>query len=195
MFSRTRTRVAAVAATSVLALGASAIGAGAANAVTNDHAVDGNDVSVTFALESGELAGNCYAALVPTAIAPQFLEVISGGLDAGKALALFTRDDVTTLNSDLTGLPTIALTALVRPSASMSAKDVPSNVYTLATYCLGDGSPGVNPGVVIGNPIEAGLGSIQAGSSGENLAAASASLPMLLGLLSGGGLGELAGGS
>lgn len=189
MFSRIRTRVAAVAATSALVLGASALGAGAAGAVTNESAVDANDVSVTFKLESGEILGNCYAALVPTAIAPQFLALISGPIDVRTATALFTRDDVVTLNSDITGLPTVALGVALHPSASMSAKDVPSNVYTLATYCLGDSAPGVNPAVIVGDPIEAGLGSIQAGSSGENLAAASASLPTLIGLLAGGGIG------
>lgn len=188
MFSRFRTRVAAVAATSALALGASALGAGAANAVTNESAVDGNDVSVTFTLESGELGANCYAALVPTAIAPQFLGLITGPINEDTAVDLFTRDDVVTLNSDLTDLPTILLTDILRESGTMSAEDVPSNVYTLATYCLGDSSPGVNPAVIVGDPIEAGLGSIEAGSSEENLAAASASLPTLLTLLSGGGI-------
>ena len=189
MFSRIRTRVAAVAATSALALGASALGAGAAHAVTNESAVDDNKVSVTFSLEQGEALTSCLAALVPTAIAPQFLGLITGPLDLDTARELFTRDDVTTLRTGgLIPSPLAVLAPIVTPSVTLSADDVPSNVYTLATYCVGDEAPGINPAVVVGDPVEAVMGSVEAGSSGENLAAASASLPTLLGLLAGGGV-------
>lgn len=186
MLSSFRSRAAAVAAASTLTLGAGLAVPAAANAVTNNSAVDGTKVSVTFSLEQGEIVGNCYAALAPTAIAPQFIEQVTGGLDFAAAYALFTRDDVTTLKTG--GLPTAVLGTVLSPSVTLSASDIPPNVYSLVTYCVGDTAPGVDPTVVVGNPADAVLGSIQAGSSQENLAAASASLPTIAALLAGDGI-------
>lgn len=183
MLSSTRSRAAAVAAATALALGA---GAGVASAATSTSAVDGNTVSATFSLESGELAANCYAALAPTAIAPQFAAQITGGLNPAQLLSLFTSEDVTTLKSD--GIPTAILAPIVNPSQTLSATNVPSNVYTLVTYCLGDSAPGVQPAVIVGDPAEAVMGSLQSGSSGDNLTAASSSLPALLEIVNGGGV-------
>ncbi|WP_333618113.1 hypothetical protein [Dietzia sp.] len=189
MLSSFRSRVAAVAAASALALGAGLAVPAAANAVTNSSAVDGTKVSVTFSLEQGEVSGNCYAALAPTAIAPQFIEQVTGGLDRAAAYALFTRDDVTTLKTGgRLPLPTAVLFPAASPSVTLSASDIPANVYSLVTYCVGDTAPGVDPTVVVGNPADAVLGSIQAGSSQENLAAASASLPTIAALLAGDGI-------
>lgn len=184
MFSRFRTRVAAVAATSALALGASALGAGAANATTNEHSVDGNDVSVTFTLESGQAFDTCAAALVTSAKAPTITEQFTDlNISAIVDLLSGSNPDVIPLRDGI-GIPS----AVLPLNRTISASDVPSNVYTLITICGSDGKPSVNPAVIVGNPVEAGLGSIQSGSSGENLAAASASLPTLLGLLASGGV-------
>ena len=188
MFSRFRTRVAAVAATSALALGASALGAGAANAVSNNHVVNGNSVSVTIALEDGDIADTCVAVLVTTAKAPTIAEQFTSmDFDAIVALIGGNNPDVTPLKTNLNS-PVAGLFPLVSPSRTVTATNVPSNVYSVVSYCAIDGGPNITPAVIVGNPVEAGLGSIQSGSSGENLAAASASLPTLLGLLAGGGV-------
>lgn len=186
MFSRFRTRVAAVAATSALALGASALGA--ANAVSNNHVVNGNSVSVTFALESGDIADSCVAALVTTAKAPTLAEQFTSmNLPAILDVLGGNDPDVTPLKTN-SGSPAAGLVPIFTPSRTVTAKDVPSNVYSIVSYCLLDSGARIEPAVIVGNPVEAGLGSIQSGSSGENLAAASASLPTLLGLLASGGV-------
>lgn len=185
MFSRIRTRVAAVAATSALVLGASTLGAGAANAATSTHTVNGNSVSVTFALEPGQIADVCAAALVTTAKAPTIAEKFTSmDIDAIVAFLRGSDPDVITLKNNI-GLPGAGLPHV----PTVTASNVPSNVYSLITICGSDQDPKISPAIVVGNPIEAGLGSIQAGSSGENLAAASASLPTLIGLLASGGIG------
>lgn len=188
MFSRFRTRVAAVAATSALALGASALGAGAANAVSNNHVVNGNSVSVTFALEDGDIADTCVAALVTTAKAPTLAEQFTSmNLPAILDVLGGNDPDVTPLKTN-SGSPAAGLIPIFTPSRTVTATDVPSNVYSIVSYCLLDSGARIEPAVIVGNPVEAGLGSIQSGSSGENLAAASASLPTLLGLLASGGV-------
>lgn len=195
MLSKIRTRVTAVAATSALLLGASALGAGAAGAITNEHAVNGNDVSVTFALQPGEVTDTCVATLVTTAKAPTIAEKFTS-MNLTEILKLLAGDDpdVIPLKTN-TGSPAAVLAPFVTPTRTVTAKDVPSNVYSIVSYCLLDTGTRIDPVVLVGNPVEAGLGSFEAGSSGDNLAAASASLPTLLALLGGDGAGALASGS
>ena len=159
-----------IAAASGLALA----GAGIASATTSESSVDGNTVSVTFTLEDGDLADACAAVLVPPAAAAELLGTLggdAGGETEGLAPAALPApgDIIGGLLAPLKDVPGVVIlkgdllpyALLVGPGdeGTVSADDVPSNLYLQATFCasdLGDESfaPAVSP-VLVGNPLEA----------------------------------------
>lgn len=163
------------------ASGLALAGAGVASATTSEHTVDGHAVSVDFALEEGDLGDVCGAALVPPAAAAGILANLGGGdLNLGDIFNSIDKlDGVHVLKNE--PLPTATLAPIASPTGTLTAEDVPSNLYLLVTLC---GSEPSNPGtdfVLVGNPLEA-IGDL---SSGGLLETGSA-------LLQGGeGLGQL----
>ncbi|GLB63621.1 hypothetical protein NCCP2495_15000 [Dietzia sp. NCCP-2495] len=156
MTSRTFARSAAVlgAATAL-----TIAGAGAAMAATNDSAVDGNTVSVTFELESGQLGDTCGAVLTPTSAAPALAARLADGNIVDIIDTLVNDDNVTVLRDG--SLPNTILVPLVNPSGTVTATDVPSNVYAIVSFCLSDPTnPAIEAPVLVGDPMEAIQGSI-----------------------------------
>lgn len=196
--ARTLTRSAAVlgAATAL-----SVAGAGAAMATTHSNTVDGNTVSVTFELDGGFVDGDtCGAVLVPTSAAPGIAAALQGG-DLGATLETLMNDDnVTVLTTDL-GLPAVVLGGIGGiglTSGTVSAEDVPSNVYALVSHCASDDEPTIAVPLLVGNPMDAIMGSIEMGSANGGLDTASALLGGAggdEGALSSEGLGGLLGGA
>ncbi|GAA4262601.1 hypothetical protein [Dietzia aurantiaca] len=140
-------------------------GAGAAMATTSENTVDGNDVSVTFELDGGLLDGDaCGAALVPpTAIAglAGTIGEIANGDPATAIPAIFSAldatDGVIALKDGIS--PVVALAPVLNPSGTVSAEDVPSNLYMLITICGSDlldedFAPNIEP-MLVGNPLDA----------------------------------------
>ncbi|GAA1703363.1 hypothetical protein [Dietzia cercidiphylli] len=168
-------------------------GAGAAMATTADTATEGNTVSVTFTLDGGGLADGdaCGALLAPTSTATTLAGQLASATDSNLLATLQAISDApgvellksSTLNSPVVLLGTFADIGLA--SATVSAT-VDSNVYALVTYCASDDAPKVNPFLIVGNPLEAIMGSVSSGSEGDLLGTASA---MLGGGGEGGGLG------
>lgn len=157
MTSRTFARSAAVlgAATAL-----TVAGAGAAAAATNETTVDGNTVSVTFELESGQVLGDtCGAVLTPTSAAPALAARLADGNIVDIINTLINDDNVTVLYDG--PLPNTVLVPLVDPSGTVTATNVPSNVYAVVSFCLSDPTnPGVEMPVLVGDPVEAIQGSI-----------------------------------
>lgn len=177
--SRTATRTAAVlGATTALTLA----GAGAASATTHESAVDGNSVSVTFTLDGGVVDGDvCGAFLAPTATAAALASTLTSGNISEALKALVGNEDVTVLREDgfLTSTPFTTLGSVGgtgKTSGTVGAEDVPSNVYALVSYCGTDENPSINPLLLVGNPLEAVMGSVEMGSSNGGLDTASALL-------------------
>lgn len=195
MTSRTFARSAAVfgAATAL-----TVAGAGAAMATASESTVDGNTVSVTFELEN-EVLDSCAAFLAPTSAVPGLVDTLTNGTITEVVDTLLNDDNVTPLYRDglLLDTPIVALT-LVNPSDTVMAEDVPSNVYALVSFCASDPSnPTINAPLLVGDPMEAIMGSIEMGSSNGGLDTASALLGGAggdtgsdIGALLGGGLGD-----
>ncbi|MFJ5871041.1 hypothetical protein ACIQD2_07750 [Dietzia maris] len=167
-------------------------GAGVAMATTTDTATDGNTVSVTFTLDGGVLDGDaCGALLAPTSTAA----TLAGQLATATATNfLSTLQNISEAPGvellEANGSPAVLLGALGDlgvDSATVSAT-VDSNVYALVTYCSSDDAPGVNPFLLVGDPVEAVMGSVATGSEGDLLGTASAMLGEADGE-AGGGLG------
>ncbi|WP_010540242.1 hypothetical protein [Dietzia alimentaria] len=188
------------AARTTAALGAAAAltvaGAGAAMATTHTNATEGNDVSVTFTLEAGELVDSCAAVLTPTAAAGDLAAQLADGDLEVLIAALLTNENVIVLKNGV--LPTAPL-SLVNPTGKVTAQNVPSNVYALVSVCGSDPSnPEVNPFLLVGDPMEAVMGSLEMGSANGGLDTASALLGGAgdadsgsdIGAILGGGLGE-----
>ncbi|WP_206473815.1 hypothetical protein [Dietzia sp. KRD202] len=167
-------------------------GAGVAAATTADSSVDGNTVSVTFALDGGVLDGDaCGALLAPTSTAATLAGQLATATDTNLLTTLQNISEapgVELLKAN--GSPAVLLGALGDlgvDSATVSAT-VDSNVYALVTYCSSDDAPGVNPFLLVGDPLEAVMGSVATGSEGDLLGTASAMLGEAGGE-AGGGLG------
>lgn len=154
--SRTALRsLGVLAAASGLALA----GAGAASATTAEHAVDGSTVTVTFALEEGELGDSCGAALIPVSAIGGVAELLAATEPAGLIDALAGIEGVTLLESEGANL---VLLAGEGDSAEVSADDVAAGGYGLVSVCLSDlENPEVNV-VTVGNPLEL-INSLSAG--------------------------------
>lgn len=180
MTSRTFARSAAVfgAATAL-----TVAGAGAAMATTHESNVDGNTVSVTFELDSDAVIEGdaCGAVLTPTAaaagIAAEFAAADGVADLRGLLNRLLNDENVTVLMNG--PLPTVVLGGALGvgvTSGTVTAEDVASNVYALVSYCATDTAPTVNPLLLVGDPMEAVMGSIEMGSSNGGLDTASALL-------------------
>lgn len=160
-FARTALRAAAVlGATTALSLA----GAGAAVAATTSHAVEGNELAVTFTKEGLADADICFAAVAPTAAAPGLIGKVEGAT-SGDVRDLI---DLVSGDSAITVLRTKDLVPSPIPSVILGSQTVyatlESNVYTLVSKC-GLDAPQINPGVVVGDPSEAVAGSLNMLSS------------------------------
>ncbi|MBB1011869.1 hypothetical protein BXY47_1359 [Dietzia kunjamensis] len=167
-------------------------GAGVAAATTADSSVDGNTVSVTFTLDGGFIDGDaCGALLAPTSTAATLAGQLATATDTNLLATLQNISEapgVELLKAN--GSPAVLLGTFADigvDSATVSAT-VDSNVYALVTYCSSDDAPGVNPFLLVGDPVEAVMGSVATGSEGDLLGTASAMLGEADGE-AGGGLG------
>ena len=173
MSARTAARTAAV-------FGAAAVltvaGAGAAMATTAENTVnsEARSVSVTFKLESGQAGDTCGAVLTPTAAAAGVAQKFASGNLETIFNTLTNDPDVVVLKTNLLASPVAFLIPFVNPTSTVSASDVPPNVYSLVSVCVSDHTnPDITPFVVVGNPLEAAQGSITTLSTGDNLTAGS----------------------
>src|SRR5690625_4351865 len=140
-------RTARKAARTATALGSAAVlaltGAAAASATTiaPDVNNESRTVSVTFELEEGQSSDLCGAVLTPAASAPRVAAGFAEG-DLENIFRLFVDDPhVITLESGrFIRLPFVALSRgfLGSPSGTVSANDVPPDVYGLVSVCLSD---------------------------------------------------------
>lgn len=170
-------------------------GAGVAMATTTDTATDGNTVSVTFTLDGdGIIDGDaCGALLAPTSTAAALAGELATATSTNLLATLQDVSDapgVELLTSETLDSPAVLLGTFANlglESATVSAT-VDSNVYALVTYCSSDDAPGVNPFLLVGDPVEAVMGSVATGSEGDLLGTASAMLGEADGE-AGGGLG------
>ena len=193
------------AARATAALGAAAAltvaGAGAAMDTTHTNATEGNDVSVTFTLDGGVIDGDtCGAVLTPTASAADLAAKFAAGDLETLFQALVNDDNVVVLRDGLSPVAFLgALGPLGRNSVTVTASDVPPNLYALVSVCLSDrANPKVNPAFLVGDPMEAVMGSLEMGSANGGLDTASALLGGAgdadsgsdIGAILGGGLGE-----
>lgn len=157
-------------ARSATALGAATAltvaGAGAATAADTTYAVDGNELSVTFEKEQFLDVAVCFAAVVPTAGAAGVVDKFQGAA-SGDVQALL---DLISGNSGVTALKTSggnSIPSVIAGNQTVSA-DLAPNVYTLLSKCTGSDAV-IDPAVIVGNPLEAVMGSAEMGSSGDNL--------------------------
>lgn len=170
-------------------------GAGAAMAATS-HEVNDTLLSVTFTKESWLDGSLCFAAVVPTAGAAGVVEQFQGAA-SGNVQDVF---DLISGNSAVTPLTTdssgngngVSVVSVIAGNKSVYA-DLDPNVYTLISKCTGD-DPVINPAVVVGNPVEAVMGSVQMGSSEDGLGAMSSILSSGMGGGTGGVLSSALGG-
>lgn len=166
--ARTALRAAAViGATAALTVA----GAGAAAAATTPTTkVDGNTVSVTFQWASGGLldrVDTCGAAVVEPAAAIDLASAFASG-DLGTIFSsLVNEPGVHILYEDglIVDRPVVVLSDLNR-SATMKA-EVESGVYSVVSVCGSTATnPKIEPVVLVGDPIEAVLGSVESFSAG-----------------------------
>ena len=170
-------------------------GAGAAMAATS-HEVNDTLLSVTFTKDSWFDGSLCFAAVVPTAGAAGVVEQFQGAA-SGNVQDIF---DLISGNSAVTPLTTdssgngngVSVVSVIAGNNSVYA-DLDPNVYTLISKCTGD-DPVINPAVVVGNPVEAVMGSVQIGSSEDGLGAMSSILSSGMGGGTGGVLSSALGG-
>ena len=167
---RTAVRTAAVlGATAALTLA----GAGAASATTAASTVVDNTVSVNFTLESAQPLGDaCGAILAPTSAVPALTASFANADDLAGLEDLLTTlmndDSIIVLTGDL-GTPVVSLFPLVAPTRTVTATDVPSNVYALVSVCASDEDPTIEAPVLVGNPVEALTGSLSGLAGGDAL--------------------------
>lgn len=170
-------------------------GASAAMAATS-HEVNDTLLSVTFTKDSWFDGSLCFAAVVPTAGAAGVVEQFQGAA-SGNVQDIF---DLISGNSAVTPLTTdssgngngVSVVSVIAGNNSVYA-DLDPNVYTLISKCTGD-DPVINPAVVVGNPVEAVMGSVQMGSSEDGLGAMSSILSSGMGGGTGGVLSSALGG-
>ena len=159
---RTAVRAAAVlGATAALTVA----GAGAAAAApASSPVVEGNTISITFENDGLGDVATCVAAVAPTAEAATFASKLAAisTLDLGAITELLSGDTVATFLRSPLNSPIANVTL---GDVTVSAT-VESGVYSAVTYCV-PGEPSITPLVVVGNPLDAALGSLGAMSSGE----------------------------
>lgn len=190
--ARTAVRTAAVlGATAALTLA----GAGAAMATTHTVEKEGSTVSVTFALEEGETVDACGALLAPTSEVPglsaQFANAdTAAGLES-LLQSLATNEDLVVLKGALNA--PFVTPSLLFPSLTVTAADVPSNLYALVSFCGSDSKPTVEAPFIVGNPIDAITGSLSGLAGGDGLGMLSSAIGGGADGGLGGDLGSLAG--
>lgn len=155
------------------ATGLAIAGAGVASATTSEGAVDGNKVSVTFALEDSDTLGDaCTSVLVPPAAVTEVLAGLNGDTTETEITPASLPDFGSILNGllspleDINGViilrngdnPYVVLTSS-NDEGTVSAADVPSNLYLQANICASDladatFAPDLSP-VLVGNPLAA----------------------------------------
>lgn len=167
--TQTTARRAGVAA--ALAAGLALSGAGVAAATTPNAKTSGTTVSVTFTVDANQPIDACAAAITPIAHTASLLDKIRL-LDVAK----LTGDNEIKVLGGATG-PLAAPTAF--GPATVSLPNVQANTYTLAMFCASWGTYRQQQ-IVVGDPIQAALGSLGTMSAGDNLTSGSA-------LLTGGG--------
>ena len=170
-------------------------GASAAMAATS-HEVNDTLLSVTFTKDSWFDGSLCFAAVVPTAGAAGVVEQFQGAA-SGNVQDIFNlisgNSAVTPLTTDSSGNGNgVSVVSVIAGNNSVYA-DLDPNVYTLISKCTGD-DPVINPAVVVGNPVEAVMGSVQMGSSEDGLGAMSSILSSGMGGTTGGVLSSALGG-
>lgn len=186
---RTFTRSAAVlgAATAL-----TVAGAGAAMATTHNSEVDGNTVSVTFKLDGGLVDADVCGAVVTqvadaAGVAAEFAKATDEANLIGVLTTLAGNDSVHVLaeNGLVLDTPITVLggaAGIGKTSGTVEVHDLPSNVYALVSVCVSEPTkPTINPFVLVGNPLEAVMGSVESGSDAGNLAAGSTILESALG--------------
>lgn len=190
--ARTALRAAAVLGATA-ALTFAGVGVAAA-ATTADTKVDGNTVSVTFTWESDGLLdrGNtCGAAAVEPAAGIDLAAAFAGGDIRGIFNKLVNEPGAHILYEDglIIDRPVVILSD-INQSATMKA-DVDTGVYTVVSVCADNPTePKIEPAVIVGDPLEAVLGSVESFSAGgDGLGTLSAVLDGGAG--EGGGLGIL----
>ena len=159
-------------------------GAGAAMATTHNSNVDGNDVSVTFTLDGGLLDSDaCGAVLAQTSeaasVAAEFVGAVSEGSLLSVLRTLNNNDSVTVLKTDGILIDSaVAPLTLANRTNTVYAEDVPSNTYALVSVCVSEPTkPTINPFVIVGDPLEAVMGSVDSlSASGDGLGAMSSML-------------------
>ena len=170
-------------------------GAGAAMAATS-HEVNDTLLSVTFTKDSWFDGSLCFAAVVPTAGAAGVVEQFQGAA-SGNVQDIFDlisgNSAVTPLTTDSSGNGNGVSVVTVLAGGKTVYADLDPNVYTLISKCTGD-DPVVNPAVFVGNPVDAVMGSVQMGSSGDGLGAMSSILSSGMGGTTGGVLSSALGG-
>lgn len=170
-------------------------GAGAAMAATS-HEVNDTLLSVTFTKDSWFDGSLCFAAVVPTAGAAGVVEQFQGAA-SGNVQDIFDlisgNSAVTPLTTDSSGNGNGVSVVTVAAGNNSVYADLDPNVYTLISKCTGD-DPVINPAVVVGNPVEAVMGSVQMGSSEDGLGAMSSILSSGMGGGTGGVLSSALGG-
>ena len=146
-------------------------GAGVAAAATaHSSDVDGNNVSVTFTWESDgglDFADTCGAALVEPSAAIDLATAFTDG-DLGAILtSLISEPGVHVLAEDglILDRPVVFLNNLNRTATVHT--EVDTGVYTLVSVCADDArNPQIDPFLVVGDPVEAVLGSVESFSAG-----------------------------
>ncbi|MBB0968055.1 hypothetical protein G6016_03585 [Dietzia aerolata] len=152
-------------------------GAGAAMATTHNSNVDGNDVSVTFKLDGGLFdADFCGAVLAQTSEAAGVAAEFAGAVNEGSLLGILKtlngNDSVTVLKTDGILIDSaVAPLTLANRTNTVYAEDVPSNTYALVSVCVSEPTkPTINPFVIVGDPLEAVMGSVDSlSASGDGL--------------------------
>lgn len=160
---RTLTRSAAVlgAATALTVAGAGAASA----ASTHTTQVTGNDVSVTFKRD-GIGAIICGAVITQVADAAGIAADLATGNLAEAFESLLTNPAVKVLKTeDPIPWPTVSLPGLL--SDTVVVRDLDPNIYAVVSNCTLDESPTINPFVIVGDPLEAVMGSVDGLSSGD----------------------------
>lgn len=146
-------------------------GAGAAAAATTATTnVDGNTVSVTFEWESDgglDITDTCGAAAVEPAAAADLASAFAGGDIQNVLRGLVSEPGVHVLYKDglVLDTPFVVLGDLDR-SGTVQA-ELETGTYAVVSVCSDDPTnPNIDPMVIVGDPIEAVLGSVESFSAG-----------------------------
>lgn len=136
------------------ASGLALAGAGVASATTSTHDVDGTTVSVTFALEEGDLGDACGAVLIPGQAALTVFEGLDIDFtDLSGLPAVIEKLDGAELLTGTTG-PVATLVPVANETATLSAENVSTGIYGLVSFCTSDAENPDIEVVTIGSPLD-----------------------------------------